>query len=161
MTKITIGLLLMVAVLGSTGCQMGWEQLTPTIGRVSEIALVTAFSREDVKIHKAEICNIVDKVADVLDNIDQPDITFDQIRDISRQTIVNMNINADVTIITLIVADQVFDVAFQYVETYYNDLLQEDRVKVVIGVARAISNGFRNACDGLSTHNLKTSRIFK
>lgn len=148
-------LCLLLIVFMGTGCSQlenpnDWERVTPTVQRISEIALLTAFSRDDIKEHKDEICYAVNQVADVLENIEDPTITFEGIRLIAINTVrESLNLEPELEQLVLLVVDQVLDVTFQYVETYYNDLLQEDKFKIVVMVTQAIADGFRNACGGL------------
>lgn len=166
MKKLLIGIMVAVFALGSVGCTQlenpeDWERVTPTIKRVSEIALLTALQRPDVAERKNEICGAVYNVADVLDNIENPDATFDQIRQIALDAVNGMvDLDPELKQIVLVVVDQVLDVAFQYVETYYNGLLQEDKVKIVIMVTRAVADGFRSGCDGLPDPASVEAQIF-
>ena len=162
--KLLVTLLVGLMFLGSIGCSQlntpeDWERVTPTVARISEIALLTAFSRDDVQENKEEICVAVNRVADVLENIDDPTAAFDEIRRMAIAAVEEQDLAPELKKIVILVVDQVLDVTFMYVETYYNDLIQEDRVRIVVMVTRAVADGFRSACEG-APMTAGASRVF-
>ena len=154
MKKLLIALTAGILMLGSVGCSQletseDWERVAPTVTRITEISFITALQVDGVKEHKAELCDVIYQVADVLDKIEDPTTTFDQLQQKALDVVNNSDLPPKVKQIALIVVDQVLDVTFRYVETYYNGLMQEDKIKVIVIVTKAVADGFRSACDGL------------
>jgi len=146
------------------GCSMEkwspeqWDSVSPSITGAVEFATRTAFQNEKVRPHVPDICNGMEGVSDVLSKINDPNATFDMIREKALQAVRDRIPEGTARDVTILVVSQVLNITFMYVDDKYADLLNQDRARVMHIISTAVANGINNACAGMSLSSFSFSR---
>ncbi len=146
--------LMSICLVASVGCQQqqsngGWDfnQVSPIIKSTTTLIAQFAFNDPRVAPHQKEICNAASSVANFLENYDNPDATFAQLK-----TEVNKAVNGIAGLsavskqITLAITEFILDSSWVYVRGNYLELVNKDESKVVLLLAKSVSQGINNAC---------------
>lgn len=146
------------------GCSMEkwspeqWNSVSPSITGAVEFATRTAFQNEKVKPHVPEICNAMQGVSDVLSKIDDPNATFDMIREKALQAVKDRIPEGTARDVAILVVSQVLNITFMYVDDKYADLLNQDQSRIMHIISTAVANGINNACSDVSLSSFSFSR---
>lgn len=137
---------------GGTNTPGDWERMAPTLqSRVRYVALF-AFSMEQVKPHKQQVCEATNNLANFLDSYNDKDANFTGLR-----AAINLFINKIEDPMTkqvmLVVVDMVLTEAYEYAWKHYADFVESDPAQVAKIIAGSVANGLKDAC-GLSVMNL-------
>ena len=133
----------------STGAHPG-RTITDYAGdieRFTELAASVALLRDDVKELKEPVCAAVAEAVAVLENIDDPDATFDAMRFAALNAIKDFEhekFTPGIRNVTVLVVDQILNAAYDRVEGRFADLLE--RADAVLVIGKSVANGLNNAC---------------
>ena len=143
--------LCLMPMLGActTGNGVDWETAAPIIENISAIGAGIAFAQPDVAEHKKEICTAVAAVTDVLENYDDPNATFESIRQVALDAVRNLPpevLSDELKPLVITIVDTVLNTAWLYVKDNYQELIEQDQAKTVILVATSVARGINTAC---------------
>lgn len=147
-----------VVLLFSTGCSMnngGWggktiDDFAPVIANVTATGARLAFLQDSVKPYRDQICDAVEQIAPLLENYNDPQATFESVRQETHRYIQELPpdiLPEDAKEITLAIMDSILDTAFMYAEGHYRDLIDKNEAHVALEIARAVARGLNRACN--------------
>ncbi len=136
---------------------MNWEELAPKIQSRVKLISAFAFTMTQIKPHQAKICQTAAQISTMLNNYDDQDASFDTVRTAVMKIVNNIsdpNIRNAVAAFT----DVVLTEAFNYAWEHYENMINQDKVKATIMIARAIGDGLQEACDmSVSSMGMRSS----
>ncbi len=133
-----------------------WEESAPVIESVTTIAARIAFAQPDVQPHQAQICEITGQIVVVLDNYNDPDATFETMRQVALDVIRDLPddvLDANGKTITITIVDSVLNTAWIFVRTHYEDFVDQNETQAAIAVANAVAKGINVACTEVLSAN--------
>jgi len=137
----------------SGGCaSTNWTVVSPIIEHVSATGARIAFTSPEVANHKPEICMGVSYVAEALEDWDDPNATFEQLRQLTLEALDKLPLTPNIQPVVVVVVDGVMTSTVGYFNTFYSGLIEKDEARAVLAIARAVSRGLNSACgeSGLS-----------
>ena len=149
MPRMSVIIAALVMVLFS-GCNQptkpNWELITPFVQAAAQQGATIAFAQPSVSLHKEEICVAVTQVADVLEQFNDPNATFDLLRQKMLAELDKITLPEPTKQIVVSVVDSVVSVAFACVKTNYSDLINTDQAQAVLIISKATAAGLQSAC---------------
>lgn len=153
-------------LLFTAGCSMqngnwnpkDWETISPSVSAAAEFATRTALQNNQIKPHGAVICAAMHTVSNILSDFDDPNATFESVRNAAIKAIENSMIPGSARDAAIVVVDQMLNITFMYVRDKYEGLLEQDPTRVVIVVSKAIALGATNACRDFNLSSFEFNR---
>lgn len=124
------------------------EELAQRVENTAHLGATLAFQMESVKQYKNQVCEIIEKTAIVLQSIDDPNASFDLIRQKVLEKVFSPIENDNLRDAVASILVLTFNESFHYVETHYKNLLEKEKTKTVLTVSKAIAQGLKRACNG-------------
>lgn len=123
-----------------------WDMLSGKIQTRVKYVAAFAFTLEIVKEHKDEVCLAADKIAELLEQYNDRDASFEAVRHAVMVGISKLNVDKGVQDAIVVLVDIALTEAFNYAWQYYDNLIDDDRVRTSITIAKAVAKGLRDAC---------------
>lgn len=153
-----LAVILSVCLISAPGCTKptdnGWtlEKIAPIIKSTTTLAATAAFNDPNVATHKAEICAATQNVVNFLNDYNNPDTTFTQLKTEVLNLVDGMNMNVQAKQITKAVTEFILDSSWVFVRNSYLELVNKDESQVVLLIAKSVASGIQQACGtGVST----------
>lgn len=150
--KKRLAILLVLPMVFGGGCSLNngpkqdWDAMGPKIQRRVKYVAAFAFSMDQVKPYKAQVCETTDQIIELLNNYNNQEASFDAVR-VAVMDLVDQIDNEGVRNAVMIFADIILTESFNYAWKHYSDWVKQDQVRTAIVVARAVSRGLRDACN--------------
>ena len=123
-----------------------WDTLAPKIQSRVRYVAAFAFTMDQVRPHKEQICETAERISNMLDEYDDRDASFEKVRAAVMKLISEIP-DPGLREAATVFADMVLTEAFNYAWEHYEDMINQDAVQTAVLVARAIGNGLREACE--------------
>lgn len=122
-----------------------WDRVLPTVqSRVRYVAMF-AFTMDQIKPYKGEVCETTRMISEFLDTYDDQEATLEKLRAAITEYINTLDPNVREPV--QIVVDMVLTEAFNYAWQYYEELLSQDQTRVALMIADAVAKGLAEACE--------------
>lgn len=131
---------------GTTGPVQNWDTISMNLETVSLIAATTAFKNQNISKYKDTICQTACNLEIVLANYNNPDLSLSMVQDLVKKEaakIADAQVREVVTAVLQTVVQNTFDYAWQH----YQNLVQNNEVKIATTIGKAITSGVTRACN--------------
>ncbi len=135
------------------GQKPDWDAMAPKIQARVKYVAAFAFTMDQVKPFKTQICTTTDQIIDLLNTYDDQEASFDAVRLAVMNLVANIpeeNLRNAVTVFI----DMVLTEAFNYAWEHYSDLISLNQVQTVVLIARAVGQGIQDACNLMMSINI-------
>ena len=155
MKKVLISIFLIAIMFCTLACnqpsnQWNWKQVTPLIENVTTITAQIAFAQPNIQPYKEKICKATLIVADILNDYNDSDATFNTIRQLALDTINNLSsdiLDNNLKPIVIVTIDSVINGSWLFVKRYHSNMIENNETRIVLIVAKSIAKGVSDVCD--------------
>jgi len=141
----------LVALLSSGCADANWPLFSQAMQSLSKEAGKVILAHDQIAPKKKEICEAIGAVAEVLENYDNPDATFAELRKLTLDAIEMLKIDENLKPYVTSVVDYVMTQLVGVAQSYYADFVQTSEARAVLEISRAVARGLREACNELPT----------
>lgn len=144
---------------GGTWSPNDWDRISPSITAATEWAARTALQNSKVGPYVPEICSTMTDVSNVLSEFDDPNATFDKIREVALDAVRDKLGPGPVRDTAVLVVDQILNMAFLYARDKYSDFIDQDQNRTMLIVSRAVAKGVQNACADMNLSSFEFTSL--
>ena len=159
MRTLAVALMLPLVAFAVTGCattgghgsfDQNWPKVEPVVQNAVSMAAQYAFVQPQIAPYKAQICQAANVVSDYLDNNGQLVGVLDGLKPLLmaqvQAFIAQQKLPPQTAAVVQITVDGVLTAGIQCAERNFADVLKQDQSKAAFAVARALSDGLKQAC---------------
>lgn len=135
-----------------SGCSSGkwspddWESVAPIIEITTDYTTRHLLQTVEFKPYSEQICSAINNVSNVLNKIDDPDLTFDKIRESAINAVKEKLPQGPARDAALFIVDNVLSRVYISVKNRYEEFLEQDQNRIMLIISMAVSSGMNKAC---------------